>query len=388
MKQVPIYMDYCATTACDPAVVEEMLPYFTEFFGNAASRIYSYGWQAAAAVEQATARVAALLHAQPREIFFTSGATEACNLAIRGIVEMYAIKGRHIISCRTEHKAVLDTCQALEKQGAELTLLPVDAGGRVDPEQLAAAIRPDTVLVAIMMANNETGVLQPVEEIGAICKQKQVLFFCDATQAAGKIPIDVETIQADLLCLSAHKIYGPKGVGALYIRSRNPRVKIRPQITGGGQQDGIRSGTQNVPGIVGLGKACAICGSDMDKEITRLTGLARELQAGIHQIPGTRLNGHPDLKLGHVLNFSFEDLNSAQLLRALTGKLAISAGSACTTGSLDPSYVLTAMGLEPALAKAALRFSIGRWTTTTEIRTALEWITETVAALRSHRYQG
>jgi cysteine desulfurase len=380
---MPVYLDYSATTPCDERVVQEMLPYFTQYFGNTASRVHSFSWQAEAAVAQARERVAKLLEVQPREIIFTSGATEACNLALRGIFEMYAVKGKHIITSKTEHKAVLDTCKALEKKGASVTYLDVDFNGTVNPGQLENAIRPDTILVAIMMANNETGVLQPVEQVGAICKQKQVLFFCDATQATGKIPVHPDKLGIDLMSCSAHKIYGPKGVGALYIRSRNPRVKITPQLTGGGHEQNIRSGTLNVPGIVGFGKACALCAEEMPVEAKRSEVLRGKLERALLQIPDSFINGHPVQRLPNILNISFAGLNSSQLLSALNKSLALSAGSACTSGSLDPSYVLAAMGLAEQVSRAALRFSLGRFTTEAQIDFAIEEVFKKVAELRS-----
>lgn len=376
-------MDYSATTPCDERVVHEMLPYFTQYFGNTASRVHSFSWQAEGAVEQARERVAQLLQVQTREIIFTSGATEACNLALRGIFEMYAVKGNHIITTKTEHKAVLDTCKALEKKGASVTYLDVDINGIIDLQQLEDAIQPHTILVAVMLANNETGVLQPVMEIGAICKRRQVLFFCDATQAVGKIPVYPNEAGIDLMSCSAHKMYGPKGVGALYIRSRNPRVKITPQLTGGGHEHNIRSGTLNVPGIVGFGKACTICTSEMEAEAARLATFRNQLKDALLQIPGGSINGHPTLHLPHILNISFAGLNSSQLLSALNKSLALSAGSACTSGSLDPSYVLAAMGLPEQLSRAALRFSLGRYTAAADIEFAIEEVVRAVSNLRS-----
>ncbi|WP_409966258.1 Cysteine desulfurase IscS [Mycovorax composti] len=380
---VPVYMDYSATTPCDERVVDAMLPYFTRFFGNTASRIHSYGWQAEAAVELAREQVAQIIHAQPKEIVFTSGATEACNLALRGVVELYAVKGNHIITTKTEHKAVLDTCKALEKKGAIITYLDVDANGLIDLTALEQSITPSTILVSIMLANNETGVVQNVAEIGKICKQHKVLFFCDATQAVGKIPIDVLASEIDLLAFSSHKIYGPKGVGALYIRSRNPRVKIAPQITGGGHENNLRSGTLNVTGIVGFGKACSICMEELSTEQERLTRLRDRLKDGLLQIPNTTLNGHPSQRLPNVLNISFPPLNSGLLLSALNKSIALSSGSACTSGSLDPSYVLSAMGIDDTHARAALRFSIGRFTTEEEIDFAIREVNEKVTQLRN-----
>lgn len=383
MATIPVYMDYSATTPADERVVNEMLPYFTTYFGNASSRAHHFGWQADAAVEQARERVSALIGAQPREIVFTSGATEACNLALRGVLEMYAVKGRHIITAKTEHKAVLDTCKALEKKGAALTYVDVDNDGLINIHELDAAIRADTVLVAVMFANNETGVIQNIPEIGKTCKQKNTLFFCDATQAVGKVPVNVNDSGVDLLAFSSHKIYGPKGVGALYIRSRHPRVKITPQVTGGGQEANIRSGTLNVPAIVGFGRACRICFEEMENESARLGLLCSQLKEGLLNIPGTHLNGHPGQRLPNVLNISFEGLNSSLLLSALNKEIALSSGSACTSGSLDPSYVLTAMGIEKDRAKAALRFSIGRFTTEEEIAFVIKEVTDKISELRN-----
>ncbi len=382
MVPTPVYMDYSATTPADERVVSEMLPYFSTYFGNASSKAHSFGWRADGAVELARGRVSSLVGAQPREIVFTSGATEACNLALRGVLETYAVKGRHIITVRTEHKAVLDTCKILEKKGADITYLGVDDRGLIDTRELEAAIRADTVLVAAMFANNETGVIQNVAAIGEICKQKNTLFFCDATQAVGKVPINVNEMGIDLMAFSGHKMYGPKGMGALFIRSRNPRVKITAQITGGGQENGIRSGTLNVPAIVGFGKACGLCLEEMEEESARLRLLRERLQKGLTKIPGTVLNGHPHQRLPHVLNISFDGLNSGMLLAAFKEDIALSSGSACTSGSLDPSYVLTAMGIEKDRAKSALRFSIGRFTTQEEIGFVMKVVADKVAGLR------
>lgn len=376
-------MDYSATTPCDDRVVQEMLPYFTQYFGNTSSRIHSYGWQAEAAVEQARERVAALIHAQPHEIIFTSGATEACNLALRGIYEMYSVKGNHIITTKTEHKAVLDTCKILEKKGAEITYLDVGTDGLINIENLQQHIKPNTILVSIMLANNETGVIQPIQAIGKICKQHKVLFFCDGTQAVGKTRVDVNELEIDTLAFSAHKMYGPKGVGALYIRRRNPRVKLTPQITGGGQENNMRSGTLNVPSIIGFGKACSICKDVLQTEEKRISMLCQKLKTGILKITDTFLNGHEKQRLPHVLNISFTPFNSNMLLSSLNKNIALSSGSACTSGSLDPSYVLTAMGLEEKRSRAALRFSIGRFTTHEEIDFAIKEVTNKVAELRN-----
>lgn len=378
-------MDYSATTPCDERVVQEMIPYFTTSFGNASSRTHQWGWQAAAAVEQARERVAALLNAQAREIIFTSGATEACNLALRGIFERYAVKGRHLITAATEHKAVLDTCKALEKKGATVTFLEVNKAGLVDPQALEKAITPSTILVSVMLANNETGVIQPIQQIGAVCKKQKVLFFCDATHAIGKIPVDVDRLQVDLMAFSAHKIYGPKGVGALYVRSRHPRVTLTAQITGGGQELDTRSGTLNVPGIVGLGKACDLCQEELEDSAKRMACFRKQLKTGLLALPGAVMNGAPQHSLPHVLNISFSGLNSSQLLSALGSRLAISSGSACTSGSLDPSYVLAAMGLDPSISRSALRFSMGRFTTAADIPEAIQAVAAVAATLRSQQ---
>ncbi|WP_346237934.1 cysteine desulfurase family protein [Niabella insulamsoli] len=379
----PVYMDYSATTPCDDRVVEEMMPYFRTYFGNASSRTHAYGWQAEAAVDQARERVATLIQAQPREIIFTSGATEACNLALRGVFELYAVKGNHIITVKTEHKAVLDTCKALEKKGAAVTYLDVNEEGIVDIAALEKSIRPTTVLVAVMLGNNETGVVQPLSAIGAICKKNKVLLFCDATQAVGKIPVAVDDLQVDLMAFSSHKMYGPKGVGALYIRSRNPRVKLSPQITGGGQEQQTRSGTLNVAGIAGFGKACALCHEEMKEEEARLKALTTQLKKGLLQIPGAQLNGDKAARLPHILNISFPPLNSSLLLSALNKTLALSSGSACTSGSLDPSFVLKAMQIEDGPARAALRFSLGRFSTESEVDVAIKEVTQKVTGLKA-----
>lgn len=376
-------MDYSATTPCDERVLAEMIPYFTNVFGNASSRVHQWGWQAAAAVEQARERVAALLNAQARELVFTSGATEACNLALRGVFERYAVKGKHLITVKTEHKAVLDTCKALEKKGATVTYLEVNQQGLVDLNALGSAITPSTILVSVMLANNETGVIQPVQQIGAICKKQNVIFFCDATQAVGKIPVDVDLLQADLVAFSAHKIYGPKGVGALYVRSRQPRVTLSPQITGGGQESDVRSGTLNVPGIVGLGKACELCNEELVDTAKKLAAFREQLKTGLLALPGAVLNGASLHHLPNVLNISFRGLNSSQLLSAVRSRVALSSGSACTSGSLDPSYVLAAMGLDPSRSRSALRFSMGRFTNQADIHEAIQAVTAAVTILES-----
>ena len=387
MLQIPVYLDNASTTPCDPRVVEVMLPYFTHHFGNASSRSHQFGWKAEAAVETARKSVAALIGANPGEIIFTSGSTEGCSLALRGVYESYSLKGNHIITTATEHKAVLGTCKALQKKGAEVTFLNTGMDGVLDVDVLKAAIRPQTILIAVMYANNETGVVQPVKEIGCIAKEHDILFFSDATQAIGKIPVNVEEDGIDILALSAHKMYGPKGTGALYLRRKAPRVKLVPQITGGGQQNNVRSGTLNVPGIAGLGKACEICSIEMQKEGERLGTLRDELQNRLLQIEESYLNGRIDKRLPNICNISFRSLASSQLLSVLNKKLAVSSGSACTSGSLDPSYVLKAMGIEDGLARGSIRFSLGRFTTKEEIDFAVDEVIKAVGELRDESFE-
>ncbi|HLP37572.1 cysteine desulfurase family protein [Lacibacter sp.] len=376
--QNPIYLDYNATTPCDPRVMEEMLPYFTSQFGNAASRTHAYGWVAEEAVAIGRERVARLIGSDPSELIFTSGATEAVNLALRGVYETYQSKGHHIITYQTEHKAVLDTCAYLEKQGAVVTYLPVDENGLPDPSLLEKSIQADTILIAAMYANNETGVLFPIKELAAIAKKTGVLFFSDATQAVGKVPVEVLKDDIDLLALSAHKLYGPKGVGALYVRRKNPRVKLSPLLYGGGHEKGLRSGTLNVPGIVGLGKACDICLSDMQTDQTRIEQLRDQLLNGLLQLGCTTLNGDKNFLLPHVVNVSFDFPGAAQLIGQLSKHIAVSSGSACTSASAEPSHVLKAMGLKDELAIGSIRFSLGRFTTEEEITIALNKIKQVV----------
>lgn len=367
----PVYLDYNATTPCDPRVVEAMLPYFTKDFGNAASKSHAYGWVAEEAVDIAREQVAALIDSEPSEIIFTSGSTEAINLALRGTYEMYQIKGHHIITCAVEHKAVLDTCHYLETIGADVTFIPVDQDGRVDPIAIEAAIRPDTILISVMYANNETGVIMPVKEIGHIAKKHGVIFFSDATQAIGKIPVNVHDDGIDMLCLSAHKMYGPKGAGALYVRRRDPRVRLKPLQYGGGHEKGLRSGTLNVPGIVGLGKAAEICRKEMKEDAERLIDLREKLLKGLLDLPDTILNGDHDHLLPQTVNVSFAHADSQVMLARLNKHVALSSGSACTSATLEPSYVLTAMGFDAERASGALRFSLGRFTTVEEIEKVL-----------------
>jgi cysteine desulfurase len=385
--KLPIYLDYNSTTPCDPRVVEAMLPYFTGKFGNAASRSHAFGWEAEAAVELAREQVAGLIGAEPREIVFTSGATEGDNLALKGVFELYASKGNHIITVATEHKAVLDSCHHIEKLGGQITWLPVDARGLIDLPELEAAIRPTTILIAVMYANNEIGVLQPIKAISEISRKHGVLFFSDATQAVGKIPVDTNRDGVDLLTLSAHKLYGPKGIGALYARRRDPRARLTAQMDGGGHERGMRSGTLNVPAIVGLGKACELCGTEMYQESRRLAAFRDKLEAGLLGIEGSVVNGSRTFRLPQTTNISFRDTDGQALLAGLGKDIALSSGSACTSASMEPSYVLKALGLDDNLAHSSLRLGLGRWTTEEEIDYAINRIGETVAKLRQNAYK-
>ena len=382
MLQLPVYMDNNATTPCDPRVVDAMLPYFTRHFGNAASRSHAYGWEAEEAVKFAREQVAALIGAEPGEIVFTSGATEADNLAIKGVFDMYKNKGNHIITVATEHKAVLDTCRHIEKEGAEITYLPVNKDGTVDLLQLESAIRPTTILVAIMYANNETGTIQPIRSISAIAKKHSLIFFSDAVQAAGKIPVDVNADGIDLAALTAHKIYGPKGVGALYVRRKNPRVRLTPQLDGGGHEKGIRSGTLNVPGIVGFGKAAELASETWATEGARLSRLRDKLENALLQLADVSVNGNRNSRLPHVTNLSFANAESEGLMIGFNKNVAVSSGSACTSASLEPSYVLKAMGVNDSAALASLRFSLGRFTTEEEVNYAIEQVSAGVRKMR------
>ena len=376
MLHLPIYLDNNATTPVDPRVLESMLPFFTKYFGNAASHSHTFGWEAEAAVKYAREQVAQLINAEPNEIIFTSGATESDNLALKGIFEMYAAKGNHIITVSTEHKAVLDSCAHLEKLGADITYLNVKKDGLIDLKELENAIKPDTILIAAMYANNETGAIQPVKEIGAIAKKHGVLFFSDATQAVGKIPVDVIHDNIDLLAFSAHKIYGPKGVGALYIRRKNPRVRLAAQIDGGGHERGFRSGTLNVPGIVGFGKACELCKLEMQKDGDNLKVLRDKLELAVLKTRKGTVNGSTEFRLSHVSNMSFKNKNSAELMGKLSKTIALSSGSACTSATLSPSFVLKAMGLSDEEALGSLRFGLGRFTTEEEIDYTIGQLTE------------
>jgi cysteine desulfurase len=382
MLKLPIYLDHNATTPMDPRVLEAMIPYFTENFGNAASRNHSFGWHAEEAVDYAREQIAKLIGADPKEIIFTSGATEGDNLAIKGVYEMYASKGNHIITCTTEHKAVLDTCKHLEKQGAEVTYLEVQPDGLIDLKQLEAAMKPTTILVAIMYANNEIGVIQPVKEISAIAKKHGALFFTDAVQAVGKIPVDVNADGIDLMAFTAHKMYGPKGVGALYVRRKNPRVKVTAQVDGGGHERGMRSGTLNVPGIVGFGKSAELARLEMATDTARISALRDKLENALKQIDESYVNGNPAYRLPHVSNISFKYVEGEGLMMGFNKDIALSSGSACTSASLEPSYVLKALGLGDDLAHSSLRFGLGRYTTEEQIDFTIKAVSETVLKLR------
>jgi cysteine desulfurase len=359
-----------------------MIPYFTNNFGNAASRNHPFGWQAEEAVDYAREQVAKLIGADPKEIIFTSGATESDNLAIKGVFDMYASKGNHIITCGTEHKAVLDTCKHIEKEGGEITYLQVSNEGLIDLKELEAAIKPTTVLIAIMYANNETGTIQPIREISAIARKHGVLFFTDATQAVGKIPVDVNKDGIDLLAMTAHKMYGPKGIGALYVRRKNPRVKVTAQMDGGGHERGMRSGTLNVPGIVGFGKACELARNEMAADAERLSKLRDKLENALLALEEAYVNGSREHRLPHVTNISFKYVEGEGLMMGFNKNIALSSGSACTSASLEPSYVLKALGLGDDLAHSSLRFGLGRFTTEEQIDYTIEQVTKTVLKLR------
>lgn len=379
----PIYMDNHATTQVDARVLEAMLPYFTEKFGNAASRSHAYGWESEAAVDSAREQIAKLIHASsPREIVFTSGATESDNLAIKGIAEAYKEKGDHIVTCVTEHKAVLDSCKVLEKRGYRVTYVPVNSDGLIDLKRLGEALTEKTILISIMQANNEIGTLQPIKEIGRLAKERGILFHTDATQAVGKVPVNVCELGIDLLSLTAHKMYGPKGIGALYVRSSNPRVKLAPTIDGGGHERGMRSGTLNVPGIVGLAMACEIARNEMAAEGERLLRLRERLKDGIcAELDEVYCNGHPSKRLPGNLNMSFAYVEGESLLMALK-EIAVSTGSACTSASLEPSYVLRAIGVPDELAHTSIRFGLGRFNTEDEIDFTVRRVVDEVRRLR------
>ena len=380
--KLPIYMDYHATTPVDPRVLEEMLPYFTEKFGNAASRNHVFGHVAEAAVDDARARIAALIGAKPKEIIFTGGATESDNMAIKGVAEFYREQGNHIITQQTEHKAVLDSCNDLERRGYEVSYLPVDRYGVVDMDELRKAIRKETILITIMLANNEVGTIQPLREIGAIAREHGIVFHSDATQGIGKVPVDVDEMNLDLVSMTAHKIYGPKGIGALYIRSRNPRVRISTQMHGGGHERGYRSGTLNAAGIVGFGKAIEIAREDMVEEQARIKRLRDKLERCLKEaLDEVYTNGHPSERLAGNLNMSFAYVEGESLLMGLN-EIALSSGSACTSATLEPSYVLKALGVGEDLAHTSLRFGLGRFTTEEEVDYVLARVVEEVTRLR------
>ena len=382
MLKLPIYLDNNSTTPMDPRVLEAMTPYFLNHYGNAASRNHPFGWEAEEAVDYAREQVAKLIGADPKEIIFTSGATEGDNLGIKGIYEMYASKGNHIITATTEHKAVLDTCKHIEKTGGEVTYLQVQPDGLIDLKELEAAIKPTTILIAIMYANNEIGTVMPIKEISAIARKHGVLVFTDGTQAVGKIPVDVNKDGIDLMAFTAHKMYGPKGVGALYVRRKNPRVKVTAQIDGGGHERGMRSGTLNVPGIVGFGKACEICMTDMEADNKRIVVMRDKLETELMNLEEAYINGSTEHRLPHVTNISFKHVEGEGLLMGFNKNIALSSGSACTSASLEPSYVLKALGLGDDLAHSSLRFGLSRFTKDEEIDYTIKAISETVLKLR------
>jgi cysteine desulfurase len=382
MLKLPIYLDNNATTPMDPRVLEAMTPYFMQHFGNAASRNHPFGWQAEEAVDYAREQVAKLIGADPKEIIFTSGATEGDNLGIKGVYEMYASKGNHIITATTEHKAVLDTCKHIEKLGGEVTYLQVKPDGLIDLKELEAAIKPTTILIAIMYANNEIGTVMPIKEISAIARKHGVLVFTDGTQAVGKIPVNVNKDGIDLMAFTGHKMYGPKGVGALYVRRKNPRVKVTAQMDGGGHERGMRSGTLNVPGIVGFGKACELCMLDMEEDSKRIIKMRDHLEKELMKLEEAYINGSTEHRLPHVTNISFKHVEGEGLLMGFNKNIALSSGSACTSASLEPSYVLKALGLGDDLAHSSLRFGLSRFTTEEEIDYTIKAISETVLKLR------
>ncbi|HVT88339.1 MAG TPA: IscS subfamily cysteine desulfurase [Tepidisphaeraceae bacterium] len=383
--KLPIYMDHNATTPLDPRVLEAMRPYFMEVFGNAASRGHSFGWEAEAAVDKARQQVAAILNARPDAIVWTSGSTESNNLAIKGVASAYSDKGRHIITQVTEHKAVLDCCKRLESQGYKITWLGVDRDGRINLDEFRSSIRPDTILASIMWANNEIGTIQEIREIGKICRENGTLFHTDATQAVSKVPIDVQADCVDLLSMSGHKMYGPKGCGCLFVRNKPSRVELTPILDGGGHERGYRSGTINVPGVVGVGAACEIAMKEMNRENTRLRKLRDRLEQGIAaRIDGTHINGYLPCRLAHVSNISFESVGHDELLAAMNN-VAVSTGSACTSASLESSYVLRALGVPNELAGSSLRFSLGRRNTEEEVDFVVKQLADAIGGLRRSR---
>ena len=381
MQRRPIYLDYAATTPVDPRVRDAMIPWLTERFGNPASRTHAYGWEAEKAVEEARSRVAELVGCEPRELVWTSGATEADNLAIKGVAEFYRDQGRHLITLQTEHKAVLDSVKALEARGFTATYLPVQENGLVDVDELERALRPDTLLVSVALVNSEIGVIQPIEEIGALCRERGILFHVDAAQATGKVTIDLQKLDVSLMSFSAHKTYGPKGIGALYVR-RRPRVRLEAQMHGGGHERGFRSGTLPTHQMVGMGEAYRLARAEMSDELPRIRALRDRLLAALQELPGIHLNGDLEHRVPHNLNVSVESIEGDALLLSLGEELAVSAGSACTSASLEPSYVLRALGRSPELARSALRLTLGRFTTAEEIDTAIRLLRERILALR------
>ena len=381
MSKLPIYLDYSATTPVDPRVAEKMIPYLTEQFGNPASRSHSFGWSAEKAVENAREEVAKLVNADPKEIVWTSGATESNNLAIKGAAHFYKGKGKHLITMKTEHKAVIDTMRELEREGYEVTYLDPQPDGLLDLEKFKAAIRPDTVLASIMLVNNEIGVIQDIAAIGEICREKGVIFHVDAAQATGKVVIDLAKLKVDLMSFSAHKTYGPKGMGALFVR-RKPRIRLESQMHGGGHERGMRSGTLNVPGIVGFGKACELCMLDMEEDTKRISKLRDKLETELMKLEEAYINGSVAHRLPHVTNISFKHVEGEGLLMGFNKNIALSSGSACTSASLEPSYVLKALGLGDDLAHSSLRFGLGRFTTEEQIDYTIKAISDTVLKLR------
>jgi len=377
-----IYLDNNATTPTDPRVVDAMIPYFHQFHGNAASRNHPFGWAAEEAVDNARKQIADLISVDPREIIFTSGATESDNLALKGVYEMYSRKGNHIITLKTEHKAVLDSCKRIEKMGGEITYLDVNDKGLVNLSELEDAITDKTILVSIMFANNETGVIQPMKEIGDICAKKGVLFMSDATQAVGKIPVNPKELGIHLMAFTGHKMYGPKGVGVLFVNRKNPRVKVTAQMDGGGHERGMRSGTLNVPGIVGMGKACALAQAEMIEEAKRLSAMRDKLEKGLCQLEETYINGDVNNRMPHVTNISFKHVEGEGLMMTFNQNIGVSSGSACTSASLEPSYVLIALGLGDDLAHSSIRFSLGRFTTDEDIELAIKQVSEGVTHMR------
>lgn len=382
----PIYLDYNATTPVDKRVVETMLPFFTDIYGNAASNNHLYGWQAAEAVQIAREHVAQLINANDKEIIFTSGATEAINLAIKGVYNAYQKKGNHIITCTTEHNAVLDTCKFLEKKGARVSYIPVHENGEINLQLLEEAVEPATILIAVMYANNETGVIHPIKKIAAIAKEKGIIFFSDATQAVGKIDVDVVSDNIDMVSMSAHKIYGPKGVGALYIKSKSPRIQLEPLIHGGGHENNVRSGTLNVPGIVGFGKACEIYMHEMHVN-DAIKKLRNQLEEGLLATGECFINGSGAARLPNTINIVFKNVDKNAMLSALTKKIAISTGSACTSAKPQPSHVLKAMGLDDSLASLAVRISLGRFTSQEDINFASSYIKQVIETLRQEKFR-